>query len=247
MVHSKSLLSNFKENSGTPKIGDNTKVQSLGTGTSMGYHLSKDNKNIELILQDVLLVPDLWVNLFSITKATSTKNCKVICEDNLITNNSNSEQLHFNIALPHGEVKIISTEFFSNTECANLVLKKTTYAELHQKLGHPHKQAVIDTAKYYGINLNINKDGPVCAECALSKIRVKNFGHNDENQATTKGERISVDISSINKVSYGGAKFWLLIQDEYTNEIWSHFLSAKSELSQTVIQWVQNFQKELGS
>jgi hypothetical protein len=88
------------------------------------------------------------VNSFSITKTTSTKNCKVICEDNLITVNTNS---HFNKALPHGEEKIMSTEFFSNTEWANLVLKNTTYADLHQKLGHPYKLAVIDTAKYYGI------------------------------------------------------------------------------------------------
>jgi hypothetical protein len=244
MVHTKSLLTNFQEKSGTVKIGDNTEVKSLGTGTFFGYHLNKEEKSIDLTLHDVLLVPDLWVNLFSITKATSAKNCQVICEDNLITVNTNSEQLHFNKSLPHGAGKIMATEFYSHTECANLVLKKTTYDDLHKKLGHPHKQAVIDTAKHYGVNLHINKDEPVCAECALSKIRVKNFGHDDENQATTKGERISVDISSINKVSYGGAKFWLLIQDEFTNYIWSFFLSAKSELSHTVIQWIKTFQKE---
>jgi hypothetical protein len=41
----------------------------------------------------------------------------------------------------------MATESFSSTECANLVLKKTTYADLRKQLGHPHKQAVIDTAK----------------------------------------------------------------------------------------------------
>jgi hypothetical protein len=138
----------------------------------------------------------------------------------------------------------MATEFYSNTECANLVLKKTTYEYLHKKLGHPHKQAVMDTENHYGINLHINKDEPVCVECALSKIRVQNFGGDNENQATTKGERTTVDISSINKVSYGGAKFWLLIQDTFTNYICSFFLSAKSELSHTFIQWIKTFQKE---
>jgi hypothetical protein len=131
----------------------------------------------------------------------------------------------------------MATEFYSNTDCANLVLKRSTNEDLHKKLGLPHKQAVVDTAKHYGINLHINEDEQVCVECALSKIRVKNFGHGDENQATTKGERISVDISSIYKVSYGGETFWLLIQDEFTNYICSFFLSAKSELSHTVLQW----------
>jgi hypothetical protein len=77
MVHSKSVLTNFHEKCGTVKIGDNTKVVSLGTGTFMGYHLNKDNKNIELTLPEVLLVPDLWVDSFSITKAASANNCQV--------------------------------------------------------------------------------------------------------------------------------------------------------------------------
>jgi hypothetical protein len=35
-----------------------------------------------------------------------------------------------------------------------------------------------------------------------------------------------------------------LIQDEYTNHIWSYFLSAKSELPSTAISWIHAFQKE---
>jgi Reverse transcriptase (RNA-dependent DNA polymerase)/gag-polypeptide of LTR copia-type len=246
MVHSKYLLSNFKEDLGTVKIGDNTEVKSLGTGTFKGYHINKDGQEIEVTLQDVLLVPDLWVNLFSITKATSINHCKVICEDNLITVNTHSEPIHFTKVLPHGAGKIMATEFFTNSECANLALKKTTYHDLHKKLGHPHKQSVVKTAKFYGIKLHANDQDPVCEDCAISKIRVKNFGHNNDNKAVSKGERISIDISSVQQVSYGGAKFWLLIQDEYTDYIWSYFLSAKSELATTFITWVKNFQKDHG-
>jgi hypothetical protein len=130
----------------------------------------------------------------------------------------------------------MSTDLFTHTECANLTITKATCQDLHHKLGHPHKQGIIDTAKHYGIKLN--------TDCAISKIRVKNFGYNDENQATRKGERFSIDISSIQHISYGGAKFWLLIQDKYTNYCWSYFLSAKSNLSEVVIQHIKTFQKE---
>jgi hypothetical protein len=77
----------------------------------------------------------------------------VICEDNLIIVNSNEQKLHFTKILPHGKGKIMATELFTYLECARVVLKKTTYADLHNKLGQPHKQAVIDTAKHYGIDL----------------------------------------------------------------------------------------------
>jgi hypothetical protein len=114
---------------------------------------------------------------------------------------------------------------------SKLGFKKTTNAYLHNKLGHPHKQALIEAAKHYGIELQKQTDETVCIEYSLSKIRVKNLGSNEENNSKAKGERLaidissinkvkgerlSMDISSINKVSYRGSKFCLLIQDEYT-------------------------------
>jgi hypothetical protein len=38
-----------------------------------------------------------------------------------------------------------------------------------------------------------------------------------KNVATMKGVRIFMEISSINVKSEGGNKFWLLLQDEFTN------------------------------
>jgi hypothetical protein len=112
MVHSKSLSSNFQKEDGVVKIGDNSEVESEGTGTFTGYHLDKNGQQFDVTLHDVLLVPTLWVNLFSITKSTSKPNCKLICEDNLITVNSNEQNLHFTKILPHGKGKILATEFF---------------------------------------------------------------------------------------------------------------------------------------
>jgi hypothetical protein len=97
------------------------------------------------------------------------------CEDNLTTVNNNQEQLHFTKVLPDGAGKFMATEFYTHLECANLVLKKTAYVDLNNKLGHPHKQAVFDTAKHYGLTLHTTSEEPVCTDCALSKIRVKFF------------------------------------------------------------------------
>jgi hypothetical protein len=81
MVHSKSLLKNNQEESGEVKIGDRNEIKSLGKGTIHGYYTNKDGEVITITLNYVLLVPDIWVNLFSITEATSNKDCKVVCED----------------------------------------------------------------------------------------------------------------------------------------------------------------------
>jgi hypothetical protein len=117
------------------------------------------------------LVPDLWVNLFSVTKAMENNNSKIICENDIITIQAkNSEQVQFSTVLPHGDGKILATEIYTTTACANPVLK-TTYTDLHHKRGHANKQTVQNTAKYYGIKLLTKDTDLVCADCAFAKIR----------------------------------------------------------------------------
>jgi hypothetical protein len=56
MVHSKSILTDFIEERGEVKIGDNTKVKSLGTGTFKGYHVNNTGEQVDVTLSKVLLV-----------------------------------------------------------------------------------------------------------------------------------------------------------------------------------------------
>jgi hypothetical protein len=146
MVHSRHMLTDFISKEDSVMNGDNTAIKSLGTGTFKGFHTNQHGDYIEITLTHVLLVPDLWVNLFSITKSTSQKGNRVICENNLIAVHTNTHEIHFDIILNHGNGKILAANFYQDTECANLTLKRAIYEDLHKKLGHPHKQAVFDTA-----------------------------------------------------------------------------------------------------
>jgi hypothetical protein len=78
MVHSKLLLSDFKEYLGKVTIGDKAEVNSLEKCTFIGYHIKKDGKEIKEIFHEVLSVPDLWVNLFSNTK----QELQIFCKEN---------------------------------------------------------------------------------------------------------------------------------------------------------------------
>jgi hypothetical protein len=50
MVHSKSLLTDFIEEEGEVKIGENTEVKSLGTGTFKGYHVNNTGEQVDVTL-----------------------------------------------------------------------------------------------------------------------------------------------------------------------------------------------------
>ena len=61
-----------------------------------------------------------------------------------------------------------------------------------------------------------------------------------QEKSTTPGERLFLDISSVKTTSIGGAKFWLLVQDDATDMCWSFFLKKKSDLAQSVLTLIIN-------
>jgi hypothetical protein len=58
------------------------------------------------------------------------------------------------------------------------------------------------------------------------------------------GGRINIEISSVQNTSYGGANVWLLIQDDFTGFLWSYLIKAKSDLPDTMIDWLKLVQEE---
>jgi hypothetical protein len=49
-----------------------------------------------------------------------------------------------------------------------------------------------------------------------SKIRMKNIPKENDNIATKKDERLSIDLSWIWTAPYADNRYWLLVMDEYT-------------------------------
>ena len=60
------------------------------------------------------------------------------------------------------------------------------------------------------------------------------------------GERLAFDVSSIKSRSYGGAKFWLLVMDDCTGFIWSHFLKHKSQVKDKMVELIKHLKMKFG-
>jgi hypothetical protein len=63
-------------------------------------------------------------------------------------------------------------------------------------------------------------------------------------QSTVPGERLMVDISSVNVPSFGGAKFWVLVMDNCTGMCCSFFVAAKSKMPDQVIILIKKLQSK---
>ena len=117
---------------------------------------------------------------------------------------------------------------------ATMTGSKLTYALAHWRLGHMNKNEVKSTAAKYGwkiMDMETASDKP-CPHCATAKIRQTNINKESGTRATKPGERLFVDISSVNGTSLGGSKFFALIIDQYSSFKWGLFLKTKDDLSE---------------
>jgi hypothetical protein len=117
--------------------------------------------------------------------------------------------------------------------------------KFHDMLGHVSESTTKKTAEYYGVKLIGSFE--VCSDCAKAKARQKNIPKgNDTVHATSNGERLFIDISSIKTTSFGGAKFWLLVVDDKTDYSWSYFLKRKSETKDKICALVMELKNKNG-
>ena len=231
------------------KVGNSNKMMSALKGTFKGLLIQQDGSTMEISLRDVLYVPDLWVNLLSLTKAIQHPNVSISSKGALITLNAGDNQIIFDKEIINGSGRLlgvdivprITTEFAAITAPADLT---KTYDYMHSVLGHPGEVRVKATATRLGYKLK--GEVHTCENCAIGKSKQKNVPQVSPNKATCKGDRISLDITSVQTTSFGGAKFWLMVQDAFTGYLWSFFLKAKSDLPVTILTWIQKLSKTMG-
>jgi hypothetical protein len=66
-------------------VSNNETVSSVSKGNNRGLVLQKDGSYFEVILEDVLYIPELMVIHFSLTKAISTKGVQISSKGQIIT------------------------------------------------------------------------------------------------------------------------------------------------------------------
>jgi hypothetical protein len=83
-----------------------------------------------------------------------------------------------------------------------------------------------------------------CRNCAISTSNQKNVPQLSINKATCKVDRVSIDITLVQSVSLAGAKFWLMIKDDFTDYVLSFFVNNKMDIPEKVMNWMHQIQKD---
>ncbi|CAM9893651.1 unnamed protein product, partial [Chrysoparadoxa australica] len=86
--------------------------------------------------------------------------------------------------------------------------------EFHAKIGHPSERYTKMAATQWNIKLTGKWSGD-CEACAMADGRQKSLAKMTTTRAKKKLERIFIDIEPHKTPSLGGARNWILIEDDY--------------------------------
>ena len=209
------------------KVADDKRLPATGIG-NIKIREMIDNKVFERVLTNVLFVPDLKRNLFSIGAVNDKgfsfhsyrDRCEVRDKNGKITS----------LGVRYGTLFRMLFDVGILPECnlaGNLML-------WHERMGHVNVRSLLHTTKMFEIDesaLKCDKEF-FCETCVLSKQTRKphvSLSHRGDSKFG-RGEKIRTDVAGpVNIESPRGSKYFVLFKDEYTGYRKVYFLRHKSE------------------
>lgn len=259
MARDRRLFSSYRKLKMTKpvRLGSNAIVQGIGVGDiDVKSHLP-DNEVRELRLVNVLHVPDLRRNLFSVTAATNMGNVGSFTQGSLWLTTIEGTPLlvaHREGSLYHaaleeqvGEAAIIEAHEEATIAEASEEGNAAGAADddeltvWHERFGHIHKRRLIAMAKARAVEgldeiAGHQQAKPTtrckvdCEACLVGKQARKHFGSSTRSRATAVDDRVYVDICGpILPSTVGGNNYFVLFKDEFSAYRHIYIVKSKSD------------------
>jgi hypothetical protein len=224
-------------------VGNNETMSNVSKGQYKEIVLQKDGTTGDIVLQDILYIPKLMVNLFSLTKAIEHTGVSLSFRGRILSLTVGTTDKYFDKVFKHGPGGLLGIVIHPTPNHIAATAQTLEINVVHEMFGHPNSQVLATTAAKYGFHTKNYLH--VCSNCAISKAKQKNLNKLTAIPSMELKGRIKIDISSVQNTSYGGAIFWLFIQDNFTNFLWSYFIKSMSDLTDTMIDWLKLVQKKI--
>ena len=236
MCWNRDLFENFEEvkNPEYVGLGDGSSVSAIGRGNVRLNMIMEDGKSKKSTLANVLCVPDLKCNLFSVG-ATLLSGKEVQFKDSkcIIRNNSG---LMCAFGRKRGKLYELNCTPLINNEHANIMDKQVKENKVdiwHQRLGHLHEKQLREVIKKElgtKCHLKSMEKLTMCESCIQGKMHRKPFQALGEIKSTKRLQLIHSDVCGPMKTeSLGGKKYFITFIDDYSRNVAVYFMKKKSE------------------
>lgn len=228
MVSNREILSDLHAGKGHVIVAGGRKLESIGQGNIRGVIMTQDGRAIHVIFENVLLVPELAINLLSVQRIIAKGGKVVFNEPNAYIEMKGS-RIPLRAAANLYELDFCSTGTTSEiTEQAYATIVGDLW---HGRLGHRNLESIKQLSKL-DVGVPVIKEISACDICQLGKHTRASFGKRNSTigRATKPLELVHVDlIGPIEVTSLGGARYAIVFTDDYSKWRTIYFLRDKSE------------------
>lgn len=245
MCSSVSMFTKYKELE-CPRpiiIGDGKVIKAVGTGI-IQLEAYNGKEWISSTLNNVLHVPAIKINLFSASSAADRGYNMTIEKECCYLRKNNEEKVS---AVAYRKNNVFIMKFRYNTDEKAYVGKSfDSLTEWHQKMCHQDIQQVKIMLNKCNIDFSADKHEELtCEPCLLGKTHKQQFPQS-LNRAEQPGQILHMDLCGIMETtSLGGAKYYLLIKDDYTKYKQVYFLKNKYETNNKIKTFLKYVIKNL--
>lgn len=256
MSNNKESMTDFKSDSNNAKIttANNQCLMSQGSGVCnvvLKGEVKKTN------ISDVLYVPNLAVNLLSVSQLVSknftvlfdAKGCKIFhaedfhAEGDVMATASNVNGLYKLDVDRKNNVKVEREPIHTAHVAAG-----SDMDVWHKRLGHLNFESMklLRDGMASGVKFNGNRYEKPCEPCILGKQTRLPF-RKTGSRASEKLEIVHSDLCGPMPVSsHNGAKYMLTFTDDFTRKTFVHFLKTKDETFNRFVQFKNLAEKQTG-
>ena len=226
-------------------IGDGRSLKATGTGNVVLWMNSgRDGRQVELTLHDVLLVPGLARNLFSVSKAAKMGKTLDFTEHECLVKEVRSNRV---VARGYRKGGLYYLCLHSAQPSAHLAS-----AELwHRRFGHLGKQSLAQLERHGMVRGLVStpsspNDQCVCVPCLEGKQHRSPFP-NQPSRAKGLLDLVHTDVcGKLDNRSLGDKQYFVTFVDSHSNMTWVYFLRHKSEVYGVFRKWKAAVENETG-
>lgn len=227
-------------------IGNGKKVKILGNGKVTV--LSKNNDPMtKLNLTNVLYIPELMTNLFSVG-AAADKDAKTTFDKKTCLTTLNGQVIVKGERL-RGSLYLMNMAAAKADHNALFCQAERTKSEWHRVLGHACDQRINQLMKDPELGLKIvdKVNDTNCSVCPAGKGRHASHPSYEYKRAEEAGDRVHVDLTGkLNVTSVSGCNYYLICKDEWSSYVYTYFVKDKSLVALALAKLICDFEADSG-
>jgi transposase InsO family protein len=254
MTSQRHLFQTFRElepGTCTITIADKSQMQCLGVGDiEMRSQVGK--KWTTITLKNVLFVPELGRNLFSIS-AASRNGCKITMFDNgCVIEKQGKVMAEGTVCgklycmkfspIPGKEANVSISTRNTAAAAATSAPRAVSLQQWHERLAHANHQIV---RRAIGSHETVSDP---CTGCLLGKQHRSSFPKGPKRRESIPGMLIHADTCGpCTPVSLSGSKYFLLMKDDATNLMFVYFMRTKEESLTAIRTFLLDWEHTVGT